>query len=88
MPPRDMRNMPRSFVDSAEFGFAITPHDSTNFTYPVRAITIGGAPGVIVYINWNNDVCTTGVLPQGTYAIKALRVNATNTTATDLTGWV
>jgi len=88
MPPRNMKDMPRSFQDSAEFGFAITPHDSTNFTYPARAITVGGNPGVIVYVNWEGDVCTTGTLPQGTYAIKALRVNATNTTATDMTGWV
>ncbi len=87
MPPRNMKNMPRSFQDSAEFGFAITPHDSTNFTYPARAVTVGGE-GVIVYENWEGDVCTTGILPVGTYAFKAVRINATNTTATNLTGWV
>jgi hypothetical protein len=67
--------------------FAITPNNSTDLAQAIRAVTIGGDAGVIVY-DWQGTTYTTGALPVGTYAMRATRIRATGTTATGLTGWV
>jgi hypothetical protein len=66
--------------------FAITTSDSVNFTEPPRAIYVGTGGNVVIVNNdgttvtWSN--CPTGfVIPCG-----AIRVNATNTTASNLVG--
>lgn len=69
-------------------GFAITPSDSTDLSERIRAITVGTAAGTVSYIGWDGQTYTTGPLPTGTYALNAVRIRATNTTATGLTGWI
>lgn len=70
----------------ALFGFAITPDDEADLTRRVRSVTINGE-GVIAYVNWQGETCTTGVLPVGSYPMLAARILATGTTAAGLTGW-
>jgi hypothetical protein len=67
--------------------FAITPHNSTDFTANnTRAIYVGGA-GNIVIVTENGDAVTYSNVPAGTIIpIVAKRVNSTNTTATNLVG--
>lgn len=68
--------------------FAITPSDSANFTYLVRAIYVG-TTGDVVVVNAQDD--STAVkftsVPAGTILpVKTKRVNSTNTTASNLVG--
>ena len=66
--------------------FLITPDNANDLPSAIRQITINVA-GTISYLNWNRVACATDILPAGTYAMEALRINATGTTATNLTGW-
>ena len=71
---------------TAEYYVAITPSDATNFTNGVcRGIYVGGAGNVVAI----NPVTSTAVTFVGAVAgsvlpIQAIRVNSTNTTATNL----
>lgn len=69
----------------ADYGFAITPHDSTNLTRATRQVYAAGA-GVIKWVNMAGDEQTTTVEAGERIAIKATRINATGTTATGLEG--
>lgn len=66
---------------------AVTPSDSVDLARRIRAVTIGIAGGTISYVGWDGVTYTTGPLPVGTYPMLALRIRATGTTATGLTGW-
>jgi hypothetical protein len=63
---------------------AITPHDSTDIAGgPTKAIYVGGAGAVVAVMN--GAAVTFAAVPVGTVLrIKATRVNATSTTATNL----
>ena len=64
--------------------FTITPSDSVNFPFTARGIYVG-AFGDIVAISEQGVAITFKAVPQGTILpIMALRINATNTTATNL----
>jgi hypothetical protein len=65
---------------------AVTPSDTTDLDFSIRAVTINGA-GTISYI-LDTVTYTTGTLPVGTYAMQADRIRATGTTATGITGWI
>ena len=66
--------------------FAITPSDSTNFTYTVRGIYVG-VTGNVVAINEAGTAVTFIAVPAGTILpIYAQRVNSTSTTASSLVG--
>lgn len=63
---------------------AVTPSDSTNLTLTARALYIGGAGNVTV-LTASNTVVTFSNLQTGTILpIRARRVNATGTTATNI----
>lgn len=68
--------------------FAITPSDSVNFNSPCRAFLVGGAGNVAIVTPSGNVVTLTGLLAGVIYPIVAIRVNSTNTTATNLVGLV
>lgn len=69
--------------------FAITPSDTADLSNRIRCIVIGTTAGVIVYHNWDGEVCTTGSHPVGgPYPIMARRILSTGTTAAGLTGYV
>lgn len=64
--------------------FAITPSDTVKLTAPSEAIYCGGAGNAVVLLTSGQTVTFTGLLAGHVYPIKANRVNATNTTATNL----
>lgn len=68
--------------------FAVTPHNSTNFTKEVRMLYVG-VGGNIVVVNLDDSTTTFINVPGGTHIgpffIK--RVNSTSTTATSLVGY-
>jgi hypothetical protein len=66
--------------------FAITPHDSNNFTYLTRGIYVGVTGNVTVVTASGAAVLYTAVPAGITLPIIAKRVNATGTTATGLVG--
>ena len=67
--------------------FPITPHDTTNFVEgETRGIYVGGS-GILVAVNKGGVAVTfTNVLAGSVLPIRAVRVNASGTTATDLVG--
>lgn len=71
---------------SASHHFAVTPHDSTNFTYNCRALYIGGEGDVVVVTEDGTAVTYVGVPAGSILPVVAKRVNSTNTTATDIVG--
>ncbi len=76
-----------SALESGQNFFAITAHDSTNFTQgTVRGIYVG-VGGDVVAINENSTAVTfKNTVAGSVLPIKAIRVNSTNTTATNLVG--
>lgn len=72
----------------ANDGFAITPSDTVNFNSMFRAIYVG-VGGNIVVVTPNSAVLTFLGVPVGTILpVMGIRVNSTNTTATNLIGLV
>ncbi len=65
---------------------AITPNDSTDLTNSTRAIWIGGAGNVKVDTVEGDTVTLVGALVGTILPIRARRVYATGTTATNLVG--
>lgn len=90
-----MPNIPSRFGDTgrelsapASNHFAITPHDSTNFTEECRGIYVG-VGGDIVVVTQNDDAVTYKNAQSGSIIpIRAKRVNSTSTTATNLVGLI
>lgn len=69
-------------------GFAVTPHNSTNFNVAARALYIGGA-GDVVVVMASGAVLTFVGVPAGTLLpVRCTRVNSTNTTATSIIGLI
>lgn len=63
---------------------AITPSDTVNFAVPPDAIYVGGAGNIVAVMGDGTTVTFSGV-PAGTrLPIAPTRINATNTTATNL----
>lgn len=78
-------NMEPGLVGTSTKSFAITPHDSTNFTLDCRYIFCGAA-GNVALVNIDDAVVTYAVLAGAYILCAAKRVNATGTTATGLVG--
>lgn len=72
-----------SLSDPVSRGFAITPHDSTNFSRESRGIYVGSGGHVVVVFSDGpvtfSNVPTGQILP-----VRAIRVNSTGTTATNM----
>lgn len=75
-----------SYSDPVSNGFTITPHDATNFARETRGIYVGGTGNVVVV--WPDATTTTFLsVPAGQILpVRAIRVNSTNTTATNMVG--
>lgn len=71
-------------IASATKVVAITPHDSTNFTDgPCHYIYVGGAGNIALVPMGGGSPVTFTAVPVGTVLpVRALRINATGTTAT------
>lgn len=77
---------PQDAAGPGEQFFAITPHDSTNFSFTVRGIYVG-VTGNVVAVNEAGTAVTFIGVPAGTILpVYANRVNSTSTTASSLVG--
>lgn len=65
----------------------ITPSDSADLPEVIRAVTLGGG-GTLAWRGADDQDYLTASLPAGTYALAAVRILSTGTTATEITGWV
>ncbi|CAB4155013.1 hypothetical protein UFOVP653_58 [uncultured Caudovirales phage] len=83
---------PRQFSDSTALltpsrdYFAITPNDSTNFTFKTRSIRVGVGGDVVAVREDGTAVTFKNCFAGEVLPIVAVRVNATNTTASQLVG--
>jgi len=66
--------------------YAITPHASTDEAIAFRAIWVGVAGNVVVVAMDGTAVTYKGCAAGSIIPMRGRRVNATNTTATDLVG--
>lgn len=69
-------------------GFAITPSDTTNFNSMCRSIYVGGAGNIVVIMSDGTSLTFVGCPAGLLLPVVAIRVNNTNTTATNLIGLV
>lgn len=87
MPPVKTMNLKADNTAPAEDYFAITPHDSTDFTQgPIRGFYVGGDGNVVCVTMDGTAVAFTGVKGGMYYPFRCKRINSTNTTATGLVG--
>ena len=70
--------------DPAEDAGAVTPSDSVNLTNTARALYIGGAGNVVVVTASGNVVTFVNAQVGTIIPVRTRRVNATNTTATNI----
>lgn len=69
--------------------FAITPHDSTNFSEMVRGIYVGVSGNIVAVMKDGETAVTfSNVAASTILPVRCIRVNSTNTTATNLVGLV
>lgn len=77
----------KEFIGPYTDGFAITPSDSTDLPHVTRAIYVGGAGPISILFRDNPTPVTFAAVPVGTVLmVRAARVRATGTTATNLIG--
>lgn len=67
-------------------GFAITPSDSTNFTYIARGVYVGTGGNVVVVFMDDTSATFANVPSGAVLPVMAKRVNSTSTTASNLIG--
>lgn len=84
--PRDVTRRGANALIPATSAEAVTASDTVNFSGGVcRGIYVGGA-GDVVVVFANGDVVTfAGVAAGSILPVYAVRVNSTNTTATNMT---
>ena len=67
--------------------FAVTPHDTTKFTFETRGLFIGVGGDVAVLGFGDSTAVVFKNVASGTMMpLRAVRVDSTNTTATDIVG--
>jgi hypothetical protein len=71
---------------SADDYFAITPSNTVDFTHSVRGIYVGATGDVVAVTEGGTAVTFVAAQAGSVLPIRAVRVNATNTTATSLVG--
>jgi len=81
------QNYAPQFTGPALGASSITPSDVTDLSVPIRAVTINSG-GAISFVDRKGNTHVTGNLPVGTYPLVATRINATGTTASQITGWI
>lgn len=76
-----------SYSDPVSQAFSITPHDSTNFARPTRGIYVGTSGDVAVVFTAGAAAVVFPSVPAGVILpVRAIRVNSTSTTASNLVG--
>jgi len=66
--------------------FAITPSDSTDFTWTVRGIYVGVGGDIVIVAKEGGAVTYKNAVAGSIIPVRATRVNSTSTTATNLVG--
>lgn len=76
-----------NLLDSpATTGFAITPHDSTDFTFVTRGIYVGVGGDIVIVMKSGGALTFKNAVAGSVIPVRATRVNSTSTTATNLIG--
>lgn len=73
-------------LESFSGGFAITKSDTVDFGRVTRAIYVGGAGTMVVVMADRTELPLAGCLAGTIYDLRAVRVNSTSTTATNMVG--
>ena len=82
--PSFNKQFPITTSDTLNFPFIVSPGGSPGIPHACQAIYVGGA-GNVVAVMEDNTTVTLKSAPAGAYLVgKFIRVNTTNTTATDL----
>jgi hypothetical protein len=68
----------------AEYAEAVTPSDTVNFTYMSRGLYVGTGGNIAVVMISGDTVTFTNVQDGSILPIKVMRVNSTNTTASNI----
>jgi hypothetical protein len=77
----------RGNLDSPATGaISISPNDSSDLSYLVRAIYVGGDGNITLVTTDNQTVTFIGLVAGTILPVRAKRVNSTDTTATNLIG--
>lgn len=79
--------MPASMSDPSDYPFAVTPSNSANTERAFRSLRIGTAGDVAVVRKDGTAVTFKSVAAGETLPVEGIRVNATNTTASDIVGY-
>jgi len=72
----------------ASHGFAVTPHDSNDWSEVTRALYVGGAGALAVVLASGASVTLSGIAGGTILPLRLRQVKATGTTATLLVGLV
>lgn len=87
MPAIDTFGGPEQLSDPAEDGAAITPSDTVDLANITRGIYVGGAGDITINFQGSETAVLFAAVPQGIILpVRATRVKATGTTATNLVG--
>ncbi|PWE56187.1 hypothetical protein DEM27_12210 [Metarhizobium album] len=81
-------NTQPSLSGPASSGFSITPNDATDLAETVRALYVGGGGNLSVTMLSGEVVTLANVFAGSILPLRAVRVRATGTTATDIVGLV
>ncbi len=71
---------------SARRGFAVTPSDAADLAAETRALYVGAGGDIAVVLASGDAVTLSGVISGSLLPLRATRVKATGTTATQIVG--
>jgi hypothetical protein len=87
MPDRFQNSSP-SLSGPASHGFAVTPHDTNVLSETTRALYVGSAGTLAVVMASGASFTFTGVASGTVLPVRATKVMATGTSATEILGLV
>jgi len=87
MPDRFQYASP-SLSGPASHGFSVAPHDSNLLAETTRALYVGGAGTIAVVLASGASLTFASVSPGTVLPVRATKIMATGTTATDILGLV
>lgn len=82
----DFASQMPSNISPIENGFAVTPSDSVDCSFVTRALWVGTGGDISILTRGGSTVVLKNAASGSLIPIRAVRVNLTNTTATDLVG--
>ena len=82
-PSEKHKSIRTDFTDPSPGAVAITPSDTVAISIAARAIYVGGT-GDIAAVMADGSEVTFVAVPVGIFPIQVQRIDATNTTATDM----